>query len=160
MPKHVGIAACSAEGAALCYRTLCTEAAALMGEHMDPEVSIHTPPLADYIIHLRADNWQEVGKLMLSSVRNLSSIGAQFAICPDNTIHQAFDLVVPQSPIPWLHIAEVVAEEAKSKGWGSLGILGTNFLMIGSLSKNHDSLANYHFSFSARLRFNCVCLAK
>jgi aspartate racemase len=131
MPKHVGIVACSAEGAALCYRTLCAEAPALMGEHMHPEVSMHTPPLAEYMIHLRADNWQEVGKLMLSSVRKLSSIGAQFAICPDNTIHQAFDLVAPESPIPWLHIAEVVAEEARANGWIHLGILGTNFLMTG-----------------------------
>ncbi len=26
MTKHIGIVACSAEGAALCYRTICTEA--------------------------------------------------------------------------------------------------------------------------------------
>ena len=44
MPKHIGIVGCSAEGAALCYRTICSEAPALMGEHMHPEVSMHTHP--------------------------------------------------------------------------------------------------------------------
>jgi aspartate racemase len=131
MPKHVGIVACSAEGAALCYRTLCAEAPALMGEHKHPEVSMHTHPLAEYMVHLRSENWQEVGKLMLSSVHKLASIGAQIAICPDNTIHQAYDFVIAESPIPWLHIAEVVADEAKINGFRNLAITGTNYLVTG-----------------------------
>ena len=48
-PKHIGIVACSAEGAALCYRTICVEGAALLGPHAHPEVSMHTPSLADYM---------------------------------------------------------------------------------------------------------------
>ncbi|MBD3241749.1 MAG: aspartate racemase, partial [Chitinivibrionales bacterium] len=129
MTKHVGIVGCSAEGAALCYRTLCAEAPALMGEHMHPEVSMHTHPLGEYMVHIRADNWREVAALMLSSSRKLASIGASFAICPDNTIHQAFDLVAAESPIPWLHIAVAVADEAKRRGFGTLGITGTRYLM-------------------------------
>lgn len=131
MTKHIGIVACSAEGAALCYRTLCTEAPALLGEHMHPEVSMHTYPLGDYMVHIRSGNWPEVAKLMLSSVRKLAAIGAQLAICPDNTIHQAFDLVALDSPIPWLHIAEAVADEAKTNEFKNLAITGTRYLMTG-----------------------------
>jgi aspartate racemase len=131
MPKHIGIVACSAEGAALYYRTLCAEAPALMGEHMHPEVSMHTHPLADYMVHIRAGNWKDVAELMLSSARKLASIGAELAICPDNTIHQAFDLMAQESPIPWLHIAEEVAREAKRNGFQRLGITGTKYLMTG-----------------------------
>ena len=131
MPKHIGIVACSAEGAALCYRTVCTEAPAQMGEHMHPEVSMHTQPLGLYMVHIRSGNWQEVADLMLSSVRKLSEIGAEFAICPDNTIHEAFDLVIAESPIPWLHIAQAVADEAGIRGFGNLGIIGTRYLMAG-----------------------------
>ena len=131
MAKHVGIVACSAEGAALCYRTLCSEAPALMGEHMHPEVSMHTHPLGEYMVHIRSGNWQKVADLMLSSARHLASIGAQFAICPDNTIHQAFDLVTARSPIPWLHIAEAVAQEAKTRKLKTLAITGTKYLMTG-----------------------------
>lgn len=131
MPKHVGIVACSAEGAALCYRTLCAEAPALMGEHMHPEVSMHTHPLAAYMKHIRAGDWEAVAELMLSSTRKLAGIGAEFAICPDNTIHQAFDFVGTASPIPWLHIAESIAEEAQRQGFGNLAITGTKYLMTG-----------------------------
>jgi aspartate racemase len=131
MPKHVGIVACSAEGAALCYRALCTEAPAIMGQHMHPEVSLHTHPLGEYMNHIRADDWDAVGELMLSSARKLAQIGAQFAIGPDNTMHQAFDYVVARSPIPWLHIAEVVAEEAKERGFRTIAVLGTKYLMTG-----------------------------
>ena len=131
MPKHVGIVACSAEGAALCYQTLCAEAPALMGEHMHPEVSMHTHPLADYMTPIRAGDWKAVAELMLSSTRKLATVGAEFAICPDNTIHQAFEYVRAASPIPWLHIAESVAEEAQRHGFRNLAITGTNYLMTG-----------------------------
>jgi aspartate racemase len=131
MPKHVGIVACSAEGAALCYRTLCAEAPAIIGEHMHPEVSMHTHPLGVYMLHIRSGDWAQVAELMLSSVRKLAQVGAQFAVCPDNTIHQAFDMVIAKSPIPWLHIAEVVATVAKNRGVQTLAVLGTKYLMTG-----------------------------
>ena len=50
MPHHIGIVACSAEGAALCYRTICVEGAQLLGAHGHPEVSMHTHPLAEYTV--------------------------------------------------------------------------------------------------------------
>ena len=145
MMKHIGIVACSAEGAALCYRTLCKEAPALMGEHMHPEVSMHTYPLGEYMVHIRSGNWPEVAKLMLSSARKLAAIGAQLAICPDNTIHQAFDLAVSNSPIPWLHIAGTVADEAKSRGFKKLAITGTKYLMTGPVYP--DVLRRYGIAF-------------
>jgi aspartate racemase len=131
MPKHVGIVACSAEGAALCYRTFCAEAPTILGEHMHPEVSMHTHPLGEYMIHIRRGDWDQVAELMLSSARKLAQIGAQFAICPDNTIHEAFDLMISRSPIPWLHIAEVVAQESKNRGFDTLAVTGTKYLMTG-----------------------------
>ncbi len=131
MSKHVGIVACSAEGAALCYRTLCLEAEAVMGEHRHPEVSMHTYPLADYMPHIRAGQWDQVAELMLGSARKLAQIGAELAICPDNTIHQAFEMVQARSPVPWLHIADCVAQEARGRGFQRLGIMGTKYLMTG-----------------------------
>lgn len=131
MSKHIGIVGCSAEGAALCYRTICGEAPLIMGEHRHPEVSMHTHPLAEYMVPIRSGDWQKVAELMLSSVQKLSQIGAEFAICPDNTIHEAFEFVKEKSPIPWLHIAEAVADEAMEKGFKQLAILGTKYLVTG-----------------------------
>jgi aspartate racemase len=129
MPLHIGIVACSAEGAALCYRTVCIEGAGLLAPHAHPEVSVHTPSLAGYVQCLDRGDWQGVGELMLSSAGKLAAIGANFLICPDNTIHQALPLVEPRSPLPWLHIAEVVAAEAVARGFRRLGLLGTRWLV-------------------------------
>jgi aspartate racemase len=130
-PKHIGIVACSAEGAALCYRTICAEAAALMGEHNHPEITMHTHPLARYMAHIEAGNWSEVAELMLSSAAKLAQAGAQFLICPDNTIHQALNFITPRSPLPWLHITSPIVKEADARGFKQLGILGTRYLMEG-----------------------------
>ena len=131
MAKHIGIVACSAEGAALCYRTICSEAPHIMGEHRHPEISMHTHPLADYMVHIRRGDWESVAELMLSSASKLARIGADFAACPDNTIHQAFDFVKAKSPVPWLHIAETVGQEARTRGYRKLAVLGTKYLMTG-----------------------------
>jgi len=130
-PKHIGIVGCSAEGAALCYRTICEESGKFMGEHYHPEVSMHTHSLGDYMDPIRNGDWQRVGDLMLSSTKKLAQSGADFAICPDNTIHEAFSVVEEKSPLPWLHIAEVVAQEAVNKGYKTCIILGTRYLMEG-----------------------------
>lgn len=88
--KHIGIVGCSAEGAALCYRTICLEAEPLMGRHAHPEVSLHTICLAEYMKHISPrEDWPKVADLMLRSAEALKRAGADFLICPDNTIHQA-----------------------------------------------------------------------
>jgi len=129
MPQHIGIVACSAEGAALCYRTICLEGAALLGTHDHPEVSMHTSSLATYMRFISTSDWAGVAELMMSSAEKLARAGADFLICPDNTIHQAFDLIEHRSPRPWLHIAREVACEAARHKYKRLGVTGTRSLM-------------------------------
>jgi len=128
---HIGIVACSTEGAALCYRTISLEGAQMLGQHDHPEVSLHSHSLAAYMRCIRAGDWAGVAELMLSSADKLARTGADFLICPDNTIHQAFDLVEHRSPRPWLHIAREVAKEAQNRGCKRLAVLGTRYLMEG-----------------------------
>lgn len=130
---HIGIVACSAEGAALCYRTICLEGAALLGPHAHPEVTLHSASLADYVRCLEAGDLPGVAALMLDSARKLAGAGADFFVCPDNTIHAALPWVLPGSPRPWLHIAEVVAEEAAARGFTRIGILGTRWLVASEV---------------------------
>jgi len=129
MPGHIGIVGCSAEGAALCYRIICAEGAALMGAHAHPEVSMHTHSLADYVACLDRGDWAGVGQLMLSSSRKLAAAGADFVVCPDNTIHQALPHIEEVSPLPWLHIADTVAAEASRRGYRRVGLTGTKWLV-------------------------------
>lgn len=129
MPNHIGIVACSAEGASLCYRTICAEGAQLLGAHNHPEVSMHSLPFAEYVKYLDRGDWQGVGELMLFSASKLATIGADFLICPDNTIHQALPWIEARLPLPWLHIADAVATEAEARHFRRLGLTGTRWLV-------------------------------
>jgi len=105
----------------------------LLGPHAHPEVSMHTPNFEEYADCLERDDWQGVGELMLASANKLAKIGAEFLICPDNTIHQALPLIEARSPLPWLHIAEVVAGEAQARGSRRVGITGTRWLVTSEV---------------------------
>jgi aspartate racemase len=131
MSKHIGIVACSYEGAALCYQTICNEGSQYLGKHAHPEISLHNHPLNEYMKFIVHGDWQGVAQLMLSSAEKLYKTGAEFLISPDNTIHQSFSYVVKSSPLPWLHIGKEVARVADKNNYRKPGILGTKFLMEG-----------------------------
>jgi len=133
MTRHIGIVSVSYEGAALCYQSICAEAASVMGEHRHPQITMHSFPLADYMRFVSKLDWEGTAGLLLKSVEKVALAGADFAICPANTAHEAFKFMRPRSPIPWLHIVEVVAEAAARRGLSKLGILGTRFLMEGNI---------------------------
>jgi aspartate racemase len=73
---------------------------------------------------------------MLASAHKLKAVGADFLICPDNTIHQALSDILPRSPLPWLHIAEEVASEAVAPGFQRLAITGTRWLVDSNVYPN------------------------
>jgi aspartate racemase len=129
--KHIGIVAVSAEGAALCYRTICLEGAGLLGPHTHPQVSLHCFPLSGYQHLIDCGRWDAVGEQLLESAARLVRAGAELLICPDNTVHQGLDLVRARAPVPWIHIAEEVVAEAWRRSLKQLAILGTRFLMEG-----------------------------
>jgi len=133
MTQHIGIVGVSAEGAALCYRTICLEGERYLGPYDHPEVSMHTHSLGEYMKRIERDDWRGVAGLMLSSANTLAKAGATFLICPDNTVHQAFADVEPRSPLPWIHIAEVVADEAIRRRFKRLGITGTKYLVTSDV---------------------------
>lgn len=131
--KHIGIVACSAEGAALCYRSIAEPAFELVGTHDHPRITMDSIPLASWMPAFDVGDYDAVAEIMLDSTRLLADAGADFAICPDNSAHLAWDAVQAQTPIPWLHIAGVVGDEARSRGFRRVGVLGTRFTMNGPL---------------------------
>ena len=129
--KHIGIVACSAEGAALCYRLICRDAVALVGKHDHPRITMDSIPLAAWMPAFDAGDHEGLAQIMLDSVRLLADAGADFAICPDNSAHLAWDAVMAGTPIPWLHIAREVGAVARQRGDRRVGVLGTRFTMDG-----------------------------
>lgn len=129
---HIGIVAGTAEGAALCYRTLCLEAESVMGRrYAHPEVTLHSFSLHRYLDAIDQDDWTEVAALMSQSAVKLRQVGADIIICPNNTLHKAFRMV--ESPVPWVHIARPVVREIEARRWSRVGILGTHTVMEGSV---------------------------
>lgn len=123
--KNIGIIACSPEGASLCYRNIFIEAQKAHITDILPEVSMHMYPMIDYINNVKDGKWDKVRNMILDSLRKLSHVGADFVICPCNTVHVVYDQVASESPIPWLHIVEPVVHEAQRKGIKRAGLLGT-----------------------------------
>jgi aspartate racemase len=141
--KHIGIVACSAEGAALCYQSICRDALAIVGKNDHPRITLDSIAMARWLPAFDAGDYEGVARFMLESARLLAAAGADFAICPDNSAHRAWDYIEAQTPIPWLHIARVVAEEAERRGFRRVGVLGTRFTM-------GDGAPVYRQAFEAR----------
>jgi aspartate racemase len=129
--KHIGIVACSAEGAALCYQTICREALALVGKNDHPRITLDSIAMAGWLPAFDAGDYATVARFILQSARLLAAAGADFAICPDNSAHLAWDQVQAETPLPWLHIARVLGGEAARRGFRRVGILGTRYTMSG-----------------------------
>lgn len=136
MTRHIGIVACSAEGAALCYREICQQASALIGPHDHPRITLDSIPLAAWMPAFERGDHAGVAAVMLESVRLLARAGADFAICPDNSAHLAWEHVQAETPIQWLHIADAVGAEAQRCGFRRVGVLGTRFTMEGSVYRD------------------------
>jgi aspartate racemase len=112
-----------------------------MGEHNHPEITMNSVPLAAHMRYVRANDWEALAGILAASAHKVAQAGANFAICPDNTYHQSFKYLIPQSPIPWIHIAGAVADEAQRSGYRRLGILGTKYLTESSVYP--EALAEY-----------------
>ena len=134
--KQIGIVACSAEGAALCYRTIAQAAERYLGEYNLPTVTMHSIAMAEWMPAFNAGDYRKVSEIILKTVKVVAEAGADFAICPDNSCHLSWEYFIDRSPIPWLHIGEVVAAEAQRNHWKRAGLLGTRFTMNGPMYRD------------------------
>jgi amino-acid racemase len=129
--QHIGIVACSAEGAALCYQAICREALTRVGKSDHPRITMDSIPLATWMPAYDAGDYGGLAKIMLDSARLLADAGCDFLICPDNSAHLAWEHVQRDTPLPWIHIADAVGAEAQRIGATRVGVLGTRFTMTG-----------------------------
>src|SRR5580692_11017695 len=129
--KHIGVVACSVEGAALCFREIAAYSRKLMGEHLHPQVTLSCIAMGEWLLAFNRGDYEGVAEFMLRETQIVAKAGAELAICPDNSAHLAFKQVAAKSPIPWLHIAEEVAKAAVRGGYRHAALLGTRFTMRG-----------------------------
>ncbi|MEZ6318384.1 MAG: aspartate/glutamate racemase family protein [Phycisphaerales bacterium] len=131
--RHIGIAAVSPEGGALCYREVLREASRRLDPHEHPIISVHNLPLAQYVDAVRRDDWREVGRLLRESAEKLAAIGAEVIVSPDNATQHGVHLAEVGSPVPWLNMTELVAEAVASDDRKTVGIIGTRTVTGGGV---------------------------
>ena len=127
--KHIGVLAHSAEGAALCFLTACHEGSRRLGPHRHPDITLSILPMGNSL-----DLWEQLDlrslrAIFVETARRLCAAGCDFFVCPDNTAHIALEVPGDLLPLPGLHIAEVVAGEAKARSYRTVGVLGTKWTM-------------------------------
>lgn len=134
--KTIGIVAHSAEGAALCFLTACRAGEERLGSYMHPEIVMSAVPMALSMPGWEAGDYARVGEFLLRGIQQVADAGADFYVCPDNTAHLVLEEIATKTPIPGLHIAEVVCEEIVARGRTRVGLLGTKWTMSGSVYAN------------------------
>jgi aspartate racemase len=131
--RHIGILAHSADGAALCFLEMVRESARRLGEHEHPEITLSILPMAPVLAAYREDDLARVRAHLVRTADRLAAAGCDFFACPDNTAHAALESPGPPLPLPGLHIADLVALQAKADGRKRVGLLGTNWTMTGTV---------------------------
>jgi len=128
---HIGILAHSADGSALCYLEMVRESARRLGKHVHPEITLSILPMASVLQAYDSDDLEAVRGHLARTAARLTAAGCDFFACADNTAHVALDSPGPPLPLPGLHIAELVAQQAKADGRRRVGLLGTKWTMTG-----------------------------
>ncbi len=144
MAQHIGIVGVSPEGAALFYRDISRQAARLMPPDDQPPVTIHNEPLFLYIDAIRRSDWHGVGRLLRRSADLLARCGATFCMSPDNAVQHSVPLAEVGSPIPWLTMADLVAQTIAADGRKKVGLIGTRLVTTGSTYQTHLGLRGIH----------------
>ena len=72
--RHIGIAAVTAEGAAITYKYICSESEKIFGKFTHPEISIHGFSFSEHVnfSNDRLNRWEN---LLVDSIHKLESIG-------------------------------------------------------------------------------------
>lgn len=89
----------------------------------------------------RAGQWEEAGRVLADTARNLERAGAEQILICTNTMHLLFDRVQDAVAAPVLHIGDVAAEAVRARGLGRVALLGTAFTMEKSFYR--DRIASH-----------------
>lgn len=127
--KHIGVVGISSEGAALCYRTICTEAHRRLGEYRQPQITLHHFSLHEILKYQNKNNWPGVADVVLRSIKHLQQSGADFVIIPANSTHFSIEEIQKESLLPVLNLLDIVADECTQKGYKKVGLLGVGITM-------------------------------
>ena len=77
----------------------------------------------------RAGRWDDVAALLADAAKGLEAAGADLLMMCTTAFHTVADQVEAAVDIPFLHLADVVADACRARGLDTVGLLGTSYTM-------------------------------
>lgn len=114
------------------YRAINTQVCNEIGNASNPELllySINIDIMRKQVLHDIQQKYLHVSKRLIEA-------GAEAILICANTPHMAVEFVQPKIEVPFLHIADATASEAKKQNYTKLGLLGNKPTMTKAFLKN------------------------
>lgn len=111
------------------YRTINELVQQRLGGHASAEIALQSLNFAEVRGFQLADDWAGAGRLLADAGRSLQAAGADLVLICSNLMHRTADDVEAAIEVPFLHIADAVADRARAHGWSRVGLLGTRWVM-------------------------------
>lgn len=77
----------------------------------------------------QAGRWDDVADLLSTAARGVEAAGADLMLMCTTAFHTVAEKVEGSVGIPFLHLADVVADAVRAKGLSTVGLVGTSFAM-------------------------------
>jgi aspartate racemase len=75
------------------------------------------------------DRWEDAAAILEDAAQRVYRGGAECIVLRTNTMHRLADRIQDTVPLPFIHIADPTGRAAVQSGFGTVGLLGTQFTM-------------------------------
>ena len=111
------------------YRRINDAVAQARGGHASAEIVLESVDFEVVRRQQLAGDWAGAGRLLGDAARRLQDAGADVVALCTNLMHKVAPAIESAIDVPFLHIADAVAERAAEDGWTRLGLIGTDWVM-------------------------------
>ena len=111
------------------YRRLNAEVARRRGGLHSARVLMTSVDFADFAAMMEAEQWDAIGQRLAQAARDLERGGAECVLLATNTMHRVADAIESATALPFLHIADALADALQAGGVSAVGLLGTGHTM-------------------------------
>ncbi|MBP2655205.1 MAG: aspartate racemase [Firmicutes bacterium] len=118
------------------YKSIIAEYQKLKTDGNYPQIVIESINMKEMLDLVAQREWNGLVNLLVKALKNLSYVGADFAVIASNTPHIVFDKIKENIPIPVLSIVEETCKKANELKLKKVGLLGTAFTMKEEFYKN------------------------
>jgi aspartate racemase len=118
------------------YKILNEEIKNILGGFNSVECILWSVNFEEIELYQRTNEWEKCGQILNNAAKNLEKAGAELIILCTNTMHKVADLMLKDITIPFLHIADMTADEIIKEGINVVGLLGTKYTMSEDFYKS------------------------